>query len=349
MPDFITRRIGLKKLVELSRRLAVSHEAGIDLRRTWEREARNAAWRERHAYETVREGVMRGDALHESLQRTGSFFPRLFREMIEVGEKTGSLAQVFRHLADHYEHRLRTRRTFLHSITGPLLQLTAALTVVGLLIWIMGLLAQRSSGEPIDLLGFGLVGTPGLAIYLTILGVLFGAAFVLLLGISRGLAWTWPVQHAALQIPVVGKCLETISLARMAWTLHLTMNVEMDLRHVLPLALRSTGNHYYSRLSDEVVAGVLSGAEIHESLRRTGCFPEDFLETLEVGELSGQVVESMGRLSEQYDERARAAIGTLSTIAGFGVWALVATLIVVLIFRLASFYLGTLNDALNMR
>ena len=348
LQSLFSPRIGPKPLAALARRLAISLEAGIDVRKIWDREARGGSWIDRPRFEIVSQGVNVGDTLSESLARTGAFFPLLFREMVDVGEKTGSLSEVFRRLADHYEHRLKTRRVFLQSITGPMLQLAAALTVIGLLIWIMGFLAQRRGGEPVDLLGFGLIGAPGLIVYLAILGTIFGGAVFVLFAIRRGLAWTRPIQHAALRIPVVGGCLRTMALAQMAWTLHLTMNVAMDLRQLLPIALRSTGNDYYARRSEEVVADVVGGREIHEALRATRAFPEEFLEVLEVGELSGSLVESMGRLSAQYEERARAAVATLATLAGFAVWAAVAMLIILLIFRLASFYLGAINDALAM-
>lgn len=344
LASLFSPRIGLKSLALLCRRLAISTDAGLDIRRIWDREARGRSWIDRKYFEQISAGVSAGDSLHDSLSRTGPYFPRLFREMVEVGEKTGSLAEVFRQLADHYELRLQTRRAFLSSITGPMLQLSAALTVVGLLIWIMGMLGQ-SNGQPIDLLGFGLIGTPGLIAYLGLLALAVAAVGGVLFAISRGLAWTRPLQHLFLRMPFVGGALRTIALARMAWTLHLTMNVDMGLRTVLPLALRSTGNDYYARLGDEVVANVLAGDEIHEALRRTRAFPEEFLETLEVGEMSGQIVESMGRLSRQYEERAQAAIATLTTIAGFGVWAMVALVIILLIFRLASFYIGAINAA----
>lgn len=346
--SFFAPRIGLKPLADLSRRLAISMEAGIDIRKIWDREAAGGNWVSRPRFETVRDGVNRGDSLQEALERTGSFFPRLFREMIEVGEKTGALSEIFRRLADHYEHRLRTRRAFLAAITPAMLQLLAALGVIGILIWIMGFLAGPS-GKPIDLLGWGLTGNSGLLIYLAILAAIFGAFALTLFAVSRGLAWTRPIQRLTLRIPVVGKCLRTIALSRMAWTLHLAMNVDMDLRHVLPLSLRSTGNDYYGRLSDGVVANVVAGQEIHEALRDTGCFPHDFLETLEVGEMSGSTVESMGRLSNQYEERARMAVAALTVALGFAIWAGVAILIIFMIVRIfLTAYLGPINEALDM-
>jgi type II secretory pathway component PulF len=93
---------------------------------------------------------------------------------------------------------------------------------------------------------------------------------------------------------------------------------------------------------------VTSGQEICEVLSRTGAYPRDFLDTLEVGERSGRLPESMRILSEQYQDKARRALATLTMAAGFLVWALVAVIIIVMIFRLFTLlYLGPIQDALE--
>ena len=53
----------------------------------------------------------------------------------------------------------------------------------------------------------------------------------------------------------------------------------------------------------------------------------------------------MSILSRQYRERARRAIATLTMVAGWVVWAAVGAIIIYMIFHLASFYFGMLNDA----
>ena len=81
---------------------------------------------------------------------------------------------------------------------------------------------------------------------------------------------------------------------------------------------------------------------------RSGAFPSEFIDALQVAEDSGQMVESMDRLSRRYQEESEMAMQTLTKIAGFAVWALVAGLITLMIFRLAGFYLNTINNALRM-
>ena len=53
----------------------------------------------------------------------------------------------------------------------------------------------------------------------------------------------------------------------------------------------------------------------------------------------------MAHLADQYRDRATAAFRVLTVVAGFAVWGIVATAIIVLIFRLAAFYFGMLQDA----
>jgi type II secretory pathway component PulF len=258
-----------------------------------------------------------------------------------VGEKTGSLSSIFRQLADHYEHRLKLNRLFLVAITGSVIQLGLALAVIGILILVMGALGVE------DILGFGLTGVTGLMIYLLIIACTAGSLYLVFRSARRGASWTRPLQMLVIRTPGIGGCLQTIALSQMSWVLHLTMNVAIDVRRALTLALRSTGTDYFRQHTDQIVADVSGGGEIHRALSRTGVFPEDFIAAVEVGEQSGRLTESMGRLSKQYEEKAKAALTTLSVIAGFAVWAMVAGFIIFLIFRVFGFYVGTINDAVN--
>ena len=111
---------------------------------------------------------------------------------------------------------------------------------------------------------------------------------------------------------------------------------------------RSTQNAFYIDQIPVILAGISAGNSICECFTLAGGYPEEFLDTLTVGEQSGRVVESMGTLARQYQERARAAMGILTSVAGWFVWAVVAAVIIALVFRLFSFYLGMINDAGKM-
>jgi type IV pilus assembly protein PilC len=332
-----------KALTELCHRLAVETDSGIDIRRTWQREAEMARGRFRPYFTEVRDAVAHGDSLTAALARTGGVFPQLFREMAHVGEETGTLGQVFRRLESHYRHQMQAQRIFLSAIAWPLIELTFSIFVIGALIWILGMLPT-----PVDPLGFGLVGTRGLIIYLAFIAAVGLGVTGVILAVKRGLLWTRPLQQAIMRLPGIGAAIQKIALSRLTWALHLLMNVDIDLRRVVPLVLRATGSDYYTRHTDQIVTDVGAGHPLHIALGRSGAFPASFLDALAVAEESGQVVESMDRMSKRYEEEAEIAVKAIAVIFGIMVAALVMGIIIFMIFRLFGFYVGGLNKAVDM-
>jgi type II secretory pathway component PulF len=340
-------RFSNKALAELCHRLAVESDAGIDIRRTWQREAESAPSRLRPYMAHVRDGVAGGKSMSLALAETGHVFPPLFLEMARVGEESGSLPRVFRNLESHYRRAQQAQRIFLAAIAWPMLELAFAILVIGALIWVLGIVAARNHGEPIDILGFGLIGTKGLIIYVNLVIAVALCIGAVVIALQRGVLWTRPIQRTLLRVPAVGSALEMICLSRLAWALHLTMNTSMDLRRMVPLVLRATGNDHYVRHTDQIVANVAAGHPLHLAFARSGAFPLDFVDAMEVAEESGQTVESMERLSKRYEEEAESAVRMLASIFGFAVGMLVMALIVLMIFRLAGFYFGTINSLLK--
>src|SRR5688572_12955435 len=160
-----------KALADLCHRLAIETDAGIDIRRTWRREADTARGRLQPYFVEIRDAVAKGDSLALALARAGNVFPPLFREMALVGEQTGTLGRVFKRLESHYRRMMHAQRIFLRAIAWPMFELAFAIVVIGVLIWVMGIVANRG-GRSVDILGFGLVGTRGLLIYINFLIVL---------------------------------------------------------------------------------------------------------------------------------------------------------------------------------
>ncbi len=295
---------------------------------------------------SINAAVNRGENLAASTAAVGDCFPPLFQEMVEVGEQTGHQGEIFAQLADHYEYQLQLRRNFKAAITWPIFQLLIALSVVGFLIWIGDILG-RSAGRPIDFLGLGLTGNRGVAIYASVLAVVGVALFLVVRAANRGMMWVRPLQRAVLGVPVLGPALQTLALARIAWSMHLTMNAGMEVRKALRLSLKSSRNARYIDRADMIDSSITAGDSIYEAFCRANCFPNDFLDSVQVGEQSGTLVETMAHVSNLYREQARSAMATLTMLAGIAIWAMVAALIIVLIFRLFFFYMGILNGALN--
>lgn len=337
-------RISSKRLAALCRRVATSLESGIEERKIWRREAERARGRSAGAFDKLASAVAAGRPVADALGQCDDFFPPLFVEMVQLGEQTGKAAAVFARLADHYEHRTILRRTFLAGISWPVIQFIAAIVIVGLLIWILGAIAESRGPAAFDILGLGLLGNRGLLIYVSFWSALFVAAGGLFFLVRRRVLWVQPIEVAAISLPAIGRCVKTLCLSQLSWSLGLSLEAGMEARRAVPFALRTAGNHYFARHVPQVSSSLSAGDEIFVALAGTDIFPDDFLDALQVGEQSGRLDESMLRLADVYQDRARAALVTLTTVASFMVWALVALMIIGIILNIVSGYANFLQD-----
>ncbi|MGW8258411.1 MAG: type II secretion system F family protein [Thermoguttaceae bacterium] len=340
-------RISTNELLQLCRRLATAIEAGIDARKIWTREAQQAKGPLRDRLMLISQAINQGESLQDAIAPTGDFFPVIFRELLVVGEQTGALEKVFTQLAEYYEYRLQLRRQFLAAITWPLVELGFAIVAIGAFIWIMGYIRQVAHSD-FDPLGIGVYGNRGAMVYLIFVMTVAALVWYAIEAFKRGMAWTGPIQRAVLNLPVLGKALETLALARLAWSLNLTFDAGMEVRRALRLSLKSTNNALYTRHINTIDIQIETGNSIHEAFFATGCFPADFLDALAVGEETGKLAESMAHLARQYQEHAKLAFKTISTVGAFLVWLIIAAIIVCYIFQMAMSYIGMINQAVKM-
>jgi type IV pilus assembly protein PilC len=225
----------------------------------------------------------------------------------------------------------------------PGLQLLAALFVVGGFIWLIGTILPPEFHDMVDVFGIG-VGNIGLRNYLLILGTIGISGGILAKLLLDGRFGTKPYE-LMLRVPVIGECLRTLALSRMSWALALSNDAGMSARRTMALSLRATQAGYYMAATKAVDQDIIAGKEMHEALRGTNKFTAEFLETLEAGEMTGQIPETLLRLSDQYRQRAEVLSQTIAQVASFVVWAMVAIIIIICIFKIAMIYIGALNDA----
>jgi len=334
------------ELIGLCQRVGTSLHAGVDVRRIWQQEASRGKESHRRYMEQIYRHISAGGTIADALCDCDGYLPPLVCQMVEIGEKTGRLDDVFHKLAHYYEQQASMRRTFYFGIAWPMLQLVGAVFVVALVIWINGFVNTLADGVQLDILGLGLVGSSGALIFLASIATVIAGIVLAINGLLRGWFGPWPVQ-IAMRLPVIGPCLEAFALSRLTWSFALGLESGMDARRVVELAIAATQNPHYQQHSGAVVAAVGRGDTFYDSFAQTYAFPNDFLFALETAEIAGTTNESLLRLTKQYEEKAQGAMKIL-TMAATGLTFLFVTLIMILaIARLAMFYLGTLYSVIN--
>lgn len=341
-------RASLKSLAILCRSLSTMLESGVSIIKSFELASKKIG--DQRLQFSVQEIVVElksGNDVTSAMRKQGDFFPELLVNMISVAEQSGGLPEVLKALADHFDHLLQMRKNFIRLIAWPVFQFVIAIFVIALMILVLGLIAGAQGGQPIDVLGLGLSGPSGAMIWLT---CTFGSIFVLYVAyqiMDRMFAGKRYFHRMFLKIPVVGGCMRSFAIARFSWAFALTQQAGMNILDSLEASLNATGNGAFIAEIPRVTSVINDGEHLTIALADTGLFSDEYIHMVDVGETSGTVPETLQRLSPRFQEDAQRSLATLAAVFGWLIWALVATFIIFVVFRIAFWYLGILNDALK--
>lgn len=294
--------------------------------------------------------VRGGETLAGAMAEQGSYFPTLLIRMLRAGEHAGKVDHCFREMADHYAELKQARGAFIAQITFPVISLFLAFFVITLMIFINGFMKAGSATEPaFDLTGIGLRGTTGVLIFWFVAFAFASSVSLLGFGIWKN----WFDCHKSLvplvrNVPVIGPVFTTSALSRLSMTLSMMLGAGVDAKRSIREALLATGNHYYMSGIEIAMNNINQGKSFSESLDAMKLLPSDFIQVVEIGELSGSDSESLERMAVTYREKAQSALRQLAIVAGLGVWLMIAAIIIFAIFSIFFQIMQVYTNALKM-
>lgn len=334
--------MNMRELSSFCRRVGISVNAGLSLVDAMKREASRQS--ESELWLDVVRSIENGNSLTDALRKHEGRLGEMFVAMIEIGEESGHLGEMLIDLSKYYDDLLRIRRDFMKSLTLPIVELVAALVIIGLIILGLGLIRQLT-GNDIDIIGFGLVGVSGLIKYVIFLTFFFGGLFAFYLWMKRSVQRSRPVHYLLNRLPKIGALFRSLALMRLTWGLHLTLRTGMDVRRALTLSFRGVG---YAPIADNLpnLLDVLHrGGTLTDAFQAARNLDHELITSIDSGEQSGSVPELMQRMSDMYFEESLVNLKTVSVVGGFAVYGLIMGFIAFMIFRIAMFYFGMLNSA----
>lgn len=341
------RQMNLKSCRDFCRRFGIAVRAGADLLKLLESEAKYGPARQRVAMNKLRDGAKTGHSLAETMKKADGFFPPLLIAMTRVGETSGRLERTMLMLAEHYEQQVQLKNGFIRAIAWPGLQLFAAIGVISLLIWLMGILKSGTGGPMNDILGFGLVGTSGVLWFWAYIGTFFACVAAAIFAYRKNFGGVQNIIPLFYKIPMVGGAVQTITLSRFTWTLSLALDSGIDPIASIEMALDSTASEYYRSSAKDAEKAIRGGATLASALQATRVLPDELITQVEIAELSGTDAESIGHIAKDYDQRAKGAMKTIAAIATGVIWLSVTMFLVFMILRILMSIVGAYSEALS--
>ena len=309
-----------KALSQFSRQLATLVKAGVALLQALDVVAQSSANPAMASLlGAIKADIAAGSSLATALRRHPHYFDRLYCNLVDAGEQSGSLEVVLAQVAALQEQRQALRARLKKAMTYPLLVLLVGFGVSALLLLEVVPRFQSLFG------GFG-AELPAFTQQVIGLSQWLGAHFWWLLitfGSACG-AGVWGYRHKpalrlwlvrlALRLPVLGSLLRHAALARFARTLSTSFGAGVPLVEALGTVAGACGNPVYEQALHKVREDLASGLALNVALRASGLFPALVVQMCAIGETAGTLDDMLARIASHYEQAIDHLLDTLTAL-----------------------------------
>lgn len=317
--DFLgANKVGSSDLVMFCRQMYTISKSGIPLTRGISGLA--ASVRHEYLREVLHEVTQRlesGSSLSAAMRHYPKVFDSLFVNMVEVGESSGKLDEVFRQIGFYIERDEETRKKIKAAMRYPsfvTMAMVAAIVIINIMVvpQFSSLFAKFDVELP--LVTKILIGSSNLfvnywGIMLAVLIVSVGSWVYYMKTEDGKLFWG----EKKMRLPIAGGLISRASMARYARSFSLMLRAGVPITQSLNLCAAAIDNLFLERK----IIGIREGVERGEGLLRTHTQADMFtplvLQMIAVGEESGQVEILLQDVAEFYEREVEYDLSTLTS------------------------------------
>lgn len=304
--SFFGPKINASNLALITRQLATLVSAAIPIEEALKAVSDQCETAQHRAIiSAVRNKVLEGHTLADSMAQFPRVFDNLYRAMVSAGEKSGHLDTVLLRLADYSEKRQAIKGKVLQAMIYPIILTLVAISVITILLTsvVPKVIAQ------FVYLKKGLPGSTQLLIsisdflrdYGLYLAVFLVGGFFLFRFWQRSRENRIRFHHLILKLPVIGRVSRGINTARFARTLAILNSSAVPLLEALKISGEVLSNDYAQEKIKEATDLVREGSSLKIALDRTGLFPPMMIHMIASGEKSGELDSMLIRSADNQD------------------------------------------------
>lgn len=294
-------------LINLFMQLALLLRAGITLPVALERLAEDCdGTKLGEILDTLREKVTTGVPLHQAM----ALYPRVFSAevsaVVQGGEVSGQLPEVFESLHSYYEWLDRLLGDVRQALIYPVMVISAASALVLMLFTLVvpkfvGLLTDLSLEVPLLTRIVMSISEVLLAHWPILVGVAVGLPIALKLAL-RSPRFGRAYDRSLMEVPIFGTLIAMFALSRFTRNLGMLYRAGIPLLRGLEICRNVVGNRAIAHALDEVRTGVLEGTPLSKCLAAQGVFPPTLVTMIATGETSGTLDVALANVSEYYNK-----------------------------------------------
>lgn len=263
--------------------------------------------------------IRKGSTFAAALEGTGNSFPPVYRGIVRIGERIGSLERVFGRLSQYLGDQKRLRERFGAALLYPAIVMGAVLATAVLIVVVL----LPRLREIFNQIGPGIAGKvetmmQSLTAAFVVLGAMLIVGAALLIGVQRarhrGGRLAVRIDTLLLRAPVLATFLVQRELLNFAFAMETLTASGVSVEEALAEGAGAVENRALRKEIFEIRERVLKGE--HLSAAFAGCvlFPARVSRWVGIGERVGHVEKVFGQLRAYYHQEVEKWLGRLMVL-----------------------------------
>lgn len=267
----------------------------------------------------ISKGVEAGTPISKAMRNTSSHFDSLYVDLVQTGEQSGNLAEVFERLATYREKSEELRAKVIKALIYPAMVVLVALSVSYLMLtMVIPEFEAMFSGFGAELPWFTqqvLKLSHGVQAYsLVALVVTIASVVAFRTARKKSSLFRLKTSRLGLKCPVIGSVLAKAAIAKFSRTLATSFSAGIPILSSLKTTAKTAGNVHFEYAIDEVHRDTASGMPMYIAMRNTEAFPEMVLQMVMIGEESGKLDDMLNKIASIYEFEVDNTVDNLGKI-----------------------------------
>jgi len=253
----------------------------------------------------LKQEVTEGRGLSDAMARQPRIFSDLYINMVKAGESSGSLVQVLRRMASHFEQFAEVQSKFKSAMIYPVMVIFVGILIVAFFMFFMMLRFTEI------FMGFNiqlplptrlLMGASGLFLqFWWLLGLFIVAVVILFKRFQSSVAGARKLDEWRMKMPVVGKVVKLNLFGQFTRTLGTLLQNGVPVLTALKITEQVMSNSLIKEAVAETRAAVTDGKTLAQPLARSKLFPQLMVDLVRIGEETGDVPGALNNLADTYE------------------------------------------------
>ncbi|MGG7325474.1 type II secretion system F family protein [Clostridium baratii] len=267
-----------------------------------------------NVFKEVEKGKMLSDAFSKFKD-----IPKLFIDMIKVGEATGRLDEIMKDLADYYDKQYKQERKVKNALIYPKFLISFSLLIVAVLVaYVVPIFVENllSANQKLPLPTRIVIALSSfikneiLLILIIILVIFLIKRFIL----DKNKAYIFFRDKLKLKVKVLGTVSRQIMTARFARTFSILFAGGISVIDCMEISANVVENEYAKNKLLRCRDLIDNGSTIGDALATLDIFPKMLVQSIRVGEESGSVDKTLKKASDFYDSEANFALEKITNL-----------------------------------